>query len=79
MQVGFTVFTQRFSYDQGREVSLLTGRNYIPYFNALGKDNLLNYISNGHGFTVFSKLPAAAQFRASGLELRLQHHKVHDP
>jgi outer membrane protein insertion porin family len=57
IQVGFTIFTQRFSFDQGREVSLMTGRNLIPIFDALGQDNLLNYVSNGQGFTVFASYP----------------------
>ena len=30
MQVGFTVFMQRFNYDQGREASCSPGRNLIP-------------------------------------------------
>ncbi len=67
MQVGFTVFTQRFTYDQGREVSLFSGRNYIDYFNSLGKDNLLNYISRGHGFTVFTSYPLRRSFARLGL------------
>ena len=54
VQVGFTVFTQRFNYDQGREVSLFTGRNVAAAFNALGQGNLLNYVSNGYGFTAFA-------------------------
>lgn len=54
---GFTVFTQRFNYDQGREVSLLTGRNLIPLYNQLGRQNLLNYVSNGYGFTSFLSAP----------------------
>ncbi|MBL8293420.1 MAG: outer membrane protein assembly factor BamA, partial [Bryobacterales bacterium] len=54
---GFTVFTQRFNYDQGREVSLLTGRNLIPLYNQLGRENLLNYVSNGYGFTSFLSAP----------------------
>lgn len=54
IQVGFTVFTQRFNYDQGREVSLFTGRNVAAAFNALGNSNLLNYVSNGYGFTAFA-------------------------
>ena len=54
IQVGFTVSTQRFNYEQGREVSLLSGRNLIPYFNSLGQNNLLNYVSNGWGFTTFA-------------------------
>lgn len=62
IQLGFTVFTQRFNYDQGREVSLFTGRNLLPYFEALGKDNLLNYVSNGHGFTIFTSYPLRRTF-----------------
>jgi outer membrane protein insertion porin family len=54
---GFTVYTQRFNFDQGREVSLLTGRNLIPLYNALGRDNLLNYVSNGQGFTAYLSSP----------------------
>ncbi|MEZ5402949.1 MAG: outer membrane protein assembly factor BamA [Bryobacteraceae bacterium] len=55
--VGFTVYTTRFNFDQGREVSLLTGRNLLPLFNQLGRDNLLNYVSNGGGFTTFISAP----------------------
>lgn len=54
IQVGATVFTQRFNYDQGREVSLFTGRNLIGLYNNLGTGNLLNYVSNGYGFTAFA-------------------------
>ena len=37
MQAGFTIYTTRFNYDQGREVSLLSGRNLIPLFDQLGQ------------------------------------------
>jgi len=67
IQTGFTVFMQRFNYDQGREVSLLSGRNLIPYYEALGKDNLLNYVSNGHGFTTFASYPLRRSFARLGL------------
>ncbi|MGE5646183.1 MAG: outer membrane protein assembly factor BamA [Acidobacteriota bacterium] len=67
IQVGFTVFEQRFNYDQGRETSLLTGQNLIPYFNALGPSNLLNYTSNGHGFTTFASYPLKRSFARLGL------------
>ncbi len=67
MQLGFTVFTQRFNYEQGREVSLMTGRNLLPYYEALGKENLMNYVSNGHGFTVFTSYPLKRSFARLGL------------
>jgi outer membrane protein insertion porin family len=64
---GFTLYTQRFNYDQGREVSLLSGRNLAPIYNALGTDNLLNYVTNGHGFTVFTSYPLRRSFARVGL------------
>ncbi|MEK7754330.1 MAG: outer membrane protein assembly factor BamA, partial [Acidobacteriota bacterium] len=67
IQVGFTVYMQRFNYDQGREVSLLSGRNLIPYYDALGKDNLMNYVSNGHGFTAFANYPLRRSFARLGI------------
>src|SRR4029079_17937308 len=41
LQLGFVVYLRRFNYDQGREVSILSGRNFIPLFDQLGRDNLL--------------------------------------
>jgi outer membrane protein insertion porin family len=67
MQLGFTVFTTRFNYDQGREVSLLSGRNLVPLYNALGSNNLLNYVSNSRGFTVFTNYPLKRSFARVGL------------
>jgi outer membrane protein insertion porin family len=67
MQAGFTVYTTRFNYDQGREVSLLSGRNLLPLFNTLGQDNLLNYVSNGYGFTTFLSYPLKRSFARLGL------------
>ena len=67
IQVGFTVFTSRFNYDQGREVSLLSGRDLIPLYNQLGTNNLLNYVSNTRGFTVFSSTLLRRSFARVGL------------
>ena len=67
MQAGFTIYTTRFNYDQGREVSLLSGRNLIPLYNSLGQENLLNYVSNGYGFTTFLSYPLRRSFARLGL------------
>jgi len=64
---GFTVYTQRFNFDQGREVSLLSGRNLIPFYESLGKENLLNYISRSLGFTVFASYPLRRSFARVGI------------
>jgi len=57
IQTGFTVFIQRFNYDQGREASILYGQNLIPLFQQVGAQNLLNYTSDTRGFTVFASYP----------------------
>jgi outer membrane protein insertion porin family len=67
ISTGFTVYMQRFNFDQGREVSLLSGRNLIPLYNSLGTQNLLNYVSNGRGFTVFASYPLRRTFARVGL------------
>jgi len=67
LQVGFTVFMQRFNYDQAREASVLSGQNLIPLFNNLGTQNLLNYVSNSRGFTVFASYPLRRSFARLGL------------
>jgi outer membrane protein insertion porin family len=67
IQAGFTIFTQRFNYDQAREVSLLSGRNFIPLYQSFGQDNLLNYVSNGAGFTVYTSYQLRRSFARVGL------------
>jgi outer membrane protein insertion porin family len=67
LQLGFVVYLRRFNFDQGREVSLLTGRNYIPFYEALGTDNLLNYSQNGKGFSVSASYPLRRSFARVGI------------
>ncbi|MFN7542432.1 MAG: outer membrane protein assembly factor BamA [Acidobacteriota bacterium] len=67
IQAGFTVFYQRFNFDQGREVSLFSGRNLTAQFNAVGRDNLLNYSSNGYGFTAFASTMLRRSFARVGV------------
>ncbi|HUS06609.1 MAG TPA: outer membrane protein assembly factor BamA [Bryobacteraceae bacterium] len=77
MQAGFTIYTTRFNYDQGREVSLLSGRNLLPLFNTLGQDNLLNYVSNGYGFTTFLSYPLKRSFARLGLSYGYDTSNIH--
>ncbi len=67
IQSGFTLYTNRFNYNQGREASILSGQNLIPLFNALGQNNLLNYVSNGYGGTVFVSYALKRSFARVGL------------
>lgn len=75
IQVGFTVNTQRFSYDQGREVSLFSGRNLIPLYDQIGRDNLLNYISNGYGFTAYASTLLKRSFARVGITYSYNNSK----
>ncbi|HEX6896092.1 MAG TPA: outer membrane protein assembly factor BamA, partial [Bryobacteraceae bacterium] len=67
MQAGFTLYTNRFNYDQAREASILSGSNLIPLFNQLGSNNLLNYVSNGYGGTLFVSYPLRRGFSRVGI------------
>src|SRR4029077_3247867 len=53
--------------DQAREASILSGSNLIPLFNSLGQQNLLNYVSNGYGATVFMSYPLKRSFARVGI------------
>jgi outer membrane protein insertion porin family len=66
-QAGFTVYYQRFNFDQAREASILYGQNLIPLYNSLGSGNLLNYIQNSRGFTVSVSHPLHRSFWRTGI------------
>jgi outer membrane protein insertion porin family len=67
IQTGFTVFYQRYSFNEGQQESEIYGANLIPYFNSLGTENLLNYVSNGYGFTTFASYQLKRSFARVGL------------
>lgn len=76
IQAGVTVYIQRFNYDQAREVSLLSGRNLIPLYESLGKNNLLNYVSNGGGFTAFTSYQLRRSFARIGLSYGYNRSRI---
>ncbi|MBI1790921.1 MAG: outer membrane protein assembly factor BamA [Acidobacteria bacterium] len=67
LNLGFVVYMRRFNFDQGREISLLTGRNFIPLFDTLGRDNLLNYVQNSQGFNLSGSYPLRRAFARLGI------------
>jgi len=67
VQTGFTLYVQRYNYNQAQEASILAGTNLISYYNSLGTQNLLNYISNGYGGTIFVSYPLKRSFARLGL------------
>lgn len=71
IQAGFTVFTSRFNFNQGREASIFSGANLIPLFNQLGRDNYLDFRQNTTGFTTFVSYPLK-NFNRLSVTYRLQ-------
>ena len=67
IQSGFTLYVNRFNYNQGTEASILAGQNLLPLFNQLGAQNLLNYIQDGYGGTVFVSYALRRSFARVGL------------
>jgi outer membrane protein insertion porin family len=67
VQTGFTLYVQRYNYNQAQQASILAGTNLISYYNALGTQNLLNYVQNGYGGTVFVSYPLKRSFARLGL------------
>jgi outer membrane protein insertion porin family len=67
LQTGFTLYVQRYNYNQAQQASILAGTNLISYYNALGTQNLLNYVQNGYGGTIFASYPLKRTFARVGL------------
>ena len=67
LQLGGTVFVQRFNYNQAQQQSILAGQNLTPLFNQLGTQNLLNYTTSSHGFTIFGSYPLKRAFARLGV------------
>jgi outer membrane protein insertion porin family len=77
ISAGFTVYTQRFNYNQAREYSLYSGRNLTSLYEALGGDNILNYTTNGYGATVFMSYPLRRTFARVGLTYGFDRSTIH--
>ena len=76
LNLGFTVYMQRYNYDQAREASLLSGTNLISLYNSLGPQNLLNYVTNGYGATVFVSYPLRRSFARLGLTYGIDRSSI---
>ena len=76
IQAGITVFYNRYSYNQGQQASILAGQNLIGYYNALGANNLLNYVTNGKGFTTFASYNLRRSFARLGLSYSFSDQSI---
>jgi len=76
VQAGVTVFYNRYSYNQGEQASVLAGTNLISYYNSLGTQNLLNYVTNGKGFTTFASYNLRRSFARLGLSYSFSDQSI---
>ncbi len=67
IQTGFTIFYSRFSYDQARQASIFAGQDLRGLYAGLGTQNLLNYVTNGKGFTTFMSYQLRRSFARVGI------------
>ena len=76
IQMGAEVHLTRFNFDQAREASILSGQNLIPLFSAVGTQNLLNYVQNGHGFSVSMSKLLKRSFARVGITYGYDHSDI---
>jgi outer membrane protein insertion porin family len=67
IQTGFTIYLNRYDFNQARQASIFAGQNLASLYNALGPNNLLNYVQNSHGFKAFSSYQLRRSFWRAGL------------
>jgi outer membrane protein insertion porin family len=67
IQAGFTLFYQRYRYDQGVQASIFAGTNLLSYYAQLPSSSLLNYTTDGRGFTVFASYAPRRSWSRLGL------------
>jgi outer membrane protein insertion porin family len=70
IQLGFNVYLTRYDFNQAQQASLLAGQNIAPLYASLGTQNLLNYVQNGHGFSVSSSYQLRRSFARVGITYR---------
>jgi outer membrane protein insertion porin family len=69
LQAGVSFYLSRFNYDQGRQISLLSGVNLESFYNALGSANVLNYVQNSKGVTLSASYPIKRSFARLGIAI----------
>jgi outer membrane protein insertion porin family len=67
IQVGATVYLSRYDFNEARQASIFAGQNLAALYNALGSNNLLNYVQNSHGFKVFASYQLHRSFWRTGI------------
>ena len=69
LQAGISLYLRRYDYNQGRQVSLLSGTDVTGFYNALGSANVLNYVQNSKGIALSLSYPLRRSFARIGLSI----------
>ena len=67
LQAGFTVYSNRYNYNQAQQASILSGQDLRPILNLVGQQNLQNYRQSSYGMTAFASYPLHNNFTRVGL------------
>ncbi len=67
IQSGFTIYLQRYNFNQAQQESIFAGYNVNSLYQGVGQQNLLNYITNGYGATVFVSYQLRRSFARVGM------------
>ena len=65
--LGIQVFLSRYNYNQAREASILSNTNLQAYYNALGNQNLLNYVQDSRGLSISTSHAIKRSFARIGI------------
>ncbi len=65
--LGINAYVRRYNYDQARESSVLSGRDLRAYYDALGSQNLLNYVQNSKGASISASKQLPRSFARIGI------------
>jgi outer membrane protein insertion porin family len=69
LQAGISVYLRRYSYNQGRQISLLSGVNLESFYNSLGSSNVLNYVQDSRGVALSGSYPIGRGFARAGVSI----------
>ncbi len=69
LQAGISVYLRRYNYDQGRQISLLSGVNLESFYNSLGSANVLNYVQDSRGIAFSTSYPLGRGFARAGISI----------
>ena len=67
LQAGFTVYSNRYNFNEAQQASILAGQNLAPIINLVGAQNVQNYRQSSYGLTTFASYPLHNNFSRIGL------------